>query len=133
MLRPRFHPGWVPSWTTSDVKKQDAEDSLELSSVMAIDATRISDGKPVFVKFVDTGEVGTSEVDISLFFSEEPRKSDPHNHCVPVLDVLHHPDEHGAYLVIPALRKFDSPPFLTVDEPVDFVDQIFEARDLYIL
>lgn len=29
MLRPRYHPTWVPSWKDSSLKPEDCEDSLE--------------------------------------------------------------------------------------------------------
>jgi hypothetical protein len=68
------------------------------------------------------------EVQISQYFSEERVRNDPWNHCVPILEVLDLPETDGAILVMPFLRRFDDPPFLTVGEALDFIHQIFEVR-----
>lgn len=68
------------------------------------------------------------EVEISRLFSEEPLASDPRNHCVSILDVLKVEDESDmVILVMPLLRRYDSPRFETVGEALDFFQQIFEV------
>jgi hypothetical protein len=51
--------------------------------------------------------------------------NDPHNHAVPVLDYFTKDDD--GFLVMPLLRKFDDPPFGTVEEVVDFVRQMLQV------
>lgn len=53
---------------------------------------------------------------------------DKRNHCVPVIE--HFQDDEDAdisYIVMPFLRPIDEPPFETVDNVIDFVDQILEV------
>ncbi|KAI0294570.1 hypothetical protein BC826DRAFT_1011363 [Russula brevipes] len=64
MLRPRYHPGWKPSWEGTRNGQ-----STELR--LGMDATRISDGRPL---------------QINNLFSTEPLYSNPKNHCVHLLD-----------------------------------------------
>jgi hypothetical protein len=91
-----------------------------------IDAKRLSDGVLVMLKRV---EKGTKEIEIGEFLSSEPVRSDPQNHCVPYLDVLSdHPEPEKAFIVMPLLRKYDSPEFHNVQEVLDFVNQVLEAR-----
>ena len=54
---------------------------------------------------------------------------DERNHCVPILDYIE--DEripHEGFLVMPALRIFDDPDFVSVDEAVEFIRQSLEVR-----
>ena len=54
--------------------------------------------------------------------------SDPRNHSVPILDIFQdEEDETLAYMVMPLLRPIDDPPFETVDDVVNLVDQISEV------
>jgi len=50
MLRPRYRPGWIPSWRGTKQPYFTVEDGLPLSMRLGIDATRISDGRPVVLK-----------------------------------------------------------------------------------
>lgn len=62
-------------------------------------------------------------------FSREPWKDDPRNHCVPAFDVIQdYEDPTMYYIVMPFLRHVDDPPFETVADVVDFVDQILQVR-----
>ena len=68
------------------------------------------------------------EVEITQFLSSEPLASDPKNHCVPIYEVLQAPNDDGIQiLVMPLLRTFYDPPFLTVGEAVEFCRQTFEV------
>lgn len=90
-----------------------------------IDATRMSDGRLVFIKVVDTNG---KEMEISTFFSQHPQRDDPRNHCVPILDTFaDNNDPAMSYIIMPYLRLSDDPPFLFVDDAFDFVDQIMEG------
>ena len=90
-----------------------------------MDAVRISDGRLVFLKRVNTdGE----ELHIVTYFSQEPQRSDRGNHAVPVLDVF--ADDvtpRWSYVVMPLLRAIDHPPFEMVEDIVHFADQILEV------
>jgi hypothetical protein len=90
---------------------------------LLIDATRISDGKLVYIKEVQTGD---QESRVALALSAV---DDPANHSIPILDTFtDHADETISYIVMPFLRLSDNPPFETVGEAIDFVDQVLEVR-----
>ena len=68
------------------------------------------------------------EVDIAVYLSSPAMKSDSRNHCCPVLEVLHDPyDADFQYIVMPLLRNFQDPKFVTVGEAVEFFRQAFEV------
>ena len=90
-----------------------------------MDATRIVDGKVVFFKMIATD---SDEMRIASFFSQNERKDDQMNHCVPILDSF--ADEHDpdtSYIVMPLMRAVDEPPFQFVQDVIDFVDQMLEV------
>lgn len=61
-------------------------------------------------------------------FSSDGRREDPHNHCVPLLESFEDEcDEEHCFIVMPLLRKFNSPDFKSVDEALEFVDQALEV------
>lgn len=94
-----------------------------------LDATRIADDTVVTLKKIKTS-LHPYEIDICRYFSSEPRASDPANRCVPVYEVLDVPDDPDYKLIVmPFLRKFYDPRFLTVGEAVEFFRQAFEVRD----
>ncbi|PSR73557.1 hypothetical protein PHLCEN_2v10476 [Hermanssonia centrifuga] len=127
MLRPRYRPGWVPSWQTDTSKyPEEFEDYWELPPRQhLIDATRISDGQLVYMKRVRSGD---AESTIARMLSSGRLSEDPRNHCVPILDyILDKDDPSIAYMVMPYLRLTDSPPFETVNDIIDFGSQIFEG------
>lgn len=54
--------------------------------------------------------------------------ADPRNHSVPILDHFQDPDNPNiSYIVMPFLRLFDDPGFFSVQDAIDFVDQILEV------
>lgn len=92
---------------------------------MLIDATRISDGRLVYIKRVPAGskEITIAQALLSLDLNS------PDNHTVPLLDVLQDDvDPKISYIVMPFLKLVDNPPFETVENVVDFVDQLLEVR-----
>lgn len=96
-----------------------------------IDATRISDGRLVYIKAVLTN---SEELRILRMLSQQDIKDDPRNHCVPLLDVLLDDEDPGvSYIVMPFLRLVDNPPFETIGDAVDFVGQILEVSGFYSL
>ena len=90
-----------------------------------MDATRISDGRPVMLKKLPKEE-GPHELEISKLFSTEPLASDPRNHCVRLLDVIELPND-PPIIVHPLLRPFADPPIQTYGEFVTFFSHICEV------
>lgn len=95
-----------------------------------MDAVRISDNKQVTMKLI-TSEHHPDEVNIWRYLTSEPLASDPHNHCVPLYEVLDVPDQPGRQLLImPLLRQCTDPRFDKVEEVMDMATQFFEVRNL---
>ncbi|EGN92527.1 hypothetical protein SERLA73DRAFT_127369 [Serpula lacrymans var. lacrymans S7.3] len=125
LLRPRYSPGWVPSWQGTKKDWMDCEDSRGPLIQHILDATRISDGVFVTLKLIKKSR-HPYEIEIGQLFSSEPVASDPANHCVPIYDVLHVPnDEDQAIIVMPLLRPFTNPRFDTCGEVVECFHQLF--------
>jgi len=95
-----------------------------------LDATRLSDGQFVTLKIVKQ-MVHPHEIEIGQFFSFEPMRSDPSNHCVPIYDVLRVPtDSNRVIIVMPLLREYTSPPFSSIGEAVECIRQLFEVCEI---
>ncbi|KAJ8502134.1 hypothetical protein ONZ51_g223 [Trametes cubensis] len=128
MLRPRYRADWTPSWELDPtINILSAEDHLRIlpTRLNLMDARRISDNKLVLIKKVRSG---SAEVQIASALYSKPLRSNPRNHCVPVLDVLRDPqDEAWSYLVMPFLRDIDDPPFESVDNILDCCEQLLEG------
>jgi hypothetical protein len=95
---------------------------------LGIDATRISDGRPVVLKML-LSEEGPYELEINKLFSTEPLSSNPRNRCVHLLDVIELPND-PPIIVHPLLRPFYKPPFRTYGEFVTFFTQVCEVSPL---
>jgi hypothetical protein len=68
------------------------------------------------------------EIEISTFFSSDEMKKQPQNHCAPLYQVLHPPeDSDRAILVMPYLRRYDDPPFENTNEVLELFQQVFEV------
>ena len=89
---------------------------------IGLDATRISDGRPVVLKRLLVEE-GPYELQINKLFSTEPLASNPQNHCVRLLDVIELPGD-PPILVHPMLRRHYDPPIRTIGEFVTFFTQV---------
>jgi len=142
MLRPRLRPGWTPSWLRTGTYWRRAEDSAPLPvstnghhecvlisigqvRTRLVDATRIADGKLVYIKQVQTND---RESRIALMLTSY---EDPSNHCVPILDTfVDSSDDTISYIVMPFLRSLEEPPFYVIGEILDFADQILEVSAL---
>ncbi|VDB85818.1 unnamed protein product [Peniophora sp. CBMAI 1063] len=126
LLRPRLRPGWTPSWLSNGKHPMKCEDGIALPArANLVDATRVSDGKLVYIKRVPTGGL---EPSIATALSSEDMRLDSRNHSVPVLDLfVDEENPETSYMVMPFLRYFNSPEFRTVGDVVDFVDQILEG------
>ena len=98
-----------------------------------MDATCKDDGKQVMLKSISTRR-GQWELEISRYFSSPIVRSNPENHCVPLLETLELPDNLDQKLmVMPFLRPFDNPQFRTYGEFVAFFTQISEVRPVHSL
>ncbi|KIO26861.1 hypothetical protein M407DRAFT_23919 [Tulasnella calospora MUT 4182] len=126
LLRPRYRPDWVAPWKLKPgLYSSDFEEGIVCSRPSLMDAQRLSDGKTVFLKHT---RKDSPEIAIGEYFSSEPLRSDPRNHCLPVLEVLKNEDDPDhVILVLPWLRRLDAPEPASVRECVDFVQQTLEG------
>ncbi|KAJ7179691.1 kinase-like domain-containing protein [Mycena filopes] len=128
-LRPRYQPGWVPSWKTY-MQRRYAEDSQRPGYGKLMDAIRISDGAFVVLKRSDP-EACPDEVGIAEYFSSPALTADPRNHCVPVYETFSVPDLKDAIIIVmPLLYPMDCPEFDTVGEAIECFRQLFEGIEL---
>ncbi|KAF8675674.1 Protein kinase domain [Rhizoctonia solani] len=84
-LRPRYRPGWVPSWKLSGANPYDCEDSIDSLPTRVLDAVRIKDDLRVVIKMIipyDDDEEGEEERNILRYLSSEKCVDDPTNHAV---------------------------------------------------
>ncbi|KIJ29913.1 hypothetical protein M422DRAFT_36760 [Sphaerobolus stellatus SS14] len=122
-LRPRYRPGWKANWTKSWNKY---EDSL-IPRRPLMDATRISDGKMVIMKRL-WSPTHDHEIEFNRKFSSGALATDPFNHSNYILDLLEVPGYVGLFLmVMPFMRSYNNPRFLTIGESMDFFQQLFEG------
>jgi hypothetical protein len=99
-----------------------------------MDAVRIEDGRQVMLKKV-LPEEGPYELSITELFSSPGLRSDPKNHCVPLLEVIDLPQTNPdgrKLMVMPLLRPFKNPRFQTYGEFVAFFMQISEVGSTII-
>ncbi|KAF9077759.1 kinase-like domain-containing protein [Rhodocollybia butyracea] len=133
LLRPRYRPGWKPSYRRLQ-NPFTFEDGHHLRNQDVIDALKISDSSMVAIKRVRKttlkgGITATSqEEDICALFSTNEHASQPSNHSIPLLEVLHVPGFEGEdLLVMPWMRKPVDPPFRTVGEGLQFIKEMLEG------
>jgi hypothetical protein len=82
-------------------------------------------GRVIYIKEIETD---CEEHRIAQLLTQEDWISDPRNPCVPIVDIFEdHRDPQVSYIVMPFLRPVESPPFETVKEIIDYVDQILEG------
>ncbi|KAF7306387.1 Protein kinase domain-containing protein [Mycena indigotica] len=94
-LRPRYHPGWVPSWTlrAADEGILYFEDAYTLPWGKRLDATRLSDGRKVVLSALIPGH----------------RSSPPCNYSVRTPIYYHAKTTIYASMVCRATDEFDTP------------------------
>ncbi|KAI0077830.1 hypothetical protein K474DRAFT_1697485 [Panus rudis PR-1116 ss-1] len=125
ILRPRYQPGWTPSWMNTNRDPHFCEDSIRIMYYKIMDATRSSDGSRVSIKMVKTN---TQEAEIGLYLSRPELRRDPRNHAVKVFEVLPDPlDISQKLVVMDYLCPFNDPEFLAIGEVVDFIGQTLEG------
>ncbi|GBE86767.1 predicted protein [Sparassis crispa] len=126
LLRPRFRPGWSPSWLGTDIAPNFCEDSICMLARHVMDAVKEDGGELVSLKSV---ERDGNEVRIAQYLFKSDARSDPLNHCVPVVDVLQDPlDPKLSILIMLYLRPFNDPEFGTIGEAVEFMRQTLEGH-----
>ncbi|KAJ3722150.1 kinase-like domain-containing protein [Lentinula guzmanii] len=127
MMRPRYRPGWKPSYDQDlrgIYKGMFAEDSQIMVHSAIMDARRISDSLVVAMKRV---KISTSEDQIATLFSDDAHNSDPHNHCVRIIEVLPVSEGNEKILVMAWMREVMDPRFRTVGEAVQFLKEMVEG------
>ncbi|KAH9851084.1 kinase-like domain-containing protein [Lenzites betulinus] len=123
LMRPRYLPGWKPSWINTNYDPFYCEDYVTLLHHRVIDATRASDHAMVAIKSKIPRQ--SPELQIGQFLASI---KDPRNHSVPVYEILTDPlDTAQALLVMPYLRPCNDPAFSAIGEIVEFVDQTIEG------
>ncbi|KZV82836.1 hypothetical protein EXIGLDRAFT_729267 [Exidia glandulosa HHB12029] len=117
-LRARYAPGWQhhgPQQVKGDSSfwgKFPEARALHPFSFRAVPAVSMRTGANTFLKVLHTrrGHPNANEIDILKYLNEEPRRSHPHNICVPVHDYIRVPstsskiDPEISIAVMPALR-----------------------------
>ncbi|TDL14170.1 hypothetical protein BD410DRAFT_817220 [Rickenella mellea] len=124
MLRPRYHVGWVPSWSDTWISPELCEDSARSLIPAVLDAKRISDGSTVVIKRVSKR---CQEYEIAKFLSTPDMLEDERNHCIPILDDFFDPSDGTRFIVMAFLRHFYEPEFECMDEVLDFMLQTLTA------
>ena len=93
-----------------------------------LDATRESDGEMVMLRRISSIN-HPNEQQIHEYLLEQNLDIDTsgRKHIVPIHQVLQVPDSPESIVVLPYLRPSSDPPFLTVEEAVEFFKQIFKV------
>ncbi|ELU36548.1 Pkinase domain-containing protein [Rhizoctonia solani AG-1 IA] len=126
LLRPRYHPDWIPSWKTTGLRAEYCEDSIDCMVWYTDHQIR-----QVMIKMLipRQGE-GENELPILQLFSSASLKDDPANHVVPCLETFPIPgDEPGHFIVMPLLGQYDEIRFERIQEIHDLLKQLFEAKN----
>ncbi|RDX54887.1 hypothetical protein OH76DRAFT_1478401 [Lentinus brumalis] len=127
MLRPRYRQDWQPSWLKSNKLYFQCEDGKLPIRPNIMAATRISDGRIVTIKQVEKSHTPWEE-GVIRFLSSDPLASDPHNHSIPLYDVLQSPlDNTITFLVMPYLIRIHKHKYATVGEALECFRQLFEG------
>ncbi|KAJ3908080.1 kinase-like domain-containing protein [Lentinula edodes] len=125
MMRPRYRPGWKPSYKHGILEPLFSEDGQSMLHPYVMDALRISDSYMVAMKRV---KGSTGEENIASFFSNEEHNTNPRNRCIRVLEVLPIPgNDDEKIIVMPWLRKVMDPRFRTIGEAVQFFQEIIQG------
>ncbi|KAJ3867624.1 hypothetical protein EV359DRAFT_34082 [Lentinula novae-zelandiae] len=125
MMRPRYRPGWKPSFEPGILAALASEDGQSTLHPYVMDALRISDSYMVAMKRV---KVSTGEDKVASFFSDEEHNTNSRNHCIRVLEVLAVPgNDDEKILVMPWLRNVMDPRFRTIGEAIQFFKEMIEG------
>lgn len=94
-----------------------------------IDATRISDGFPVYLHLISEKK-SPEEADIMLHLTSGKFSDEHHgdNHTIPVFEILEVDDNCDLCVIVtPLMRACDDPWFENMGETVDFLGQVLEV------
>ncbi|KAH7102318.1 hypothetical protein BKA62DRAFT_111649 [Auriculariales sp. MPI-PUGE-AT-0066] len=126
---PRHEPDWVPSWLGSDDKAPPTYgDRCGPLVTNVLPAFRCEDNLPVCLKLCCEGD--NMEIPAHIYFSSEPRRSDPRNMCCPMIDILRTPLVDGkkhCFVVMPMLHNLWPTPPQTTGQVVDCILQLAEG------
>lgn len=147
MLRPRYKPDWVPSWRSTNANARECEDGLTLPvsshsfylppflsheicyrkiKIWTQFECRMAKWSVVLRRVSCC--TSSHELKIAKTLSDEPLRSHPKNHCVPLFEALDVPDDYElSILVYPLLRPYDNPGFGTVGEALECIRQLLEV------
>ncbi|RDB15318.1 Protein kinase US3 [Hypsizygus marmoreus] len=88
-------------------------------------AARDRKNRDVVIKAVAKADEGSHELKILQMLQSEHLKSHPQNATIQVLEYLHYQD--WVFVVMPALDNCNEYPFMTINEILDFGEQLFAA------
>jgi AAA+ ATPase superfamily predicted ATPase len=92
-----------------------------------MDATRVTDGRVVAIKRILT-PLHKFEIPICEMLNTPERRNNPRNHAVELLDrFTNEKYKNEEFIVMPVLVPFDFPPFVSIDEVADFINQVLEV------
>ncbi|EJD53858.1 hypothetical protein AURDEDRAFT_180250 [Auricularia subglabra TFB-10046 SS5] len=98
-----------------------------------VEATRLADGTPVFIKCISAllDAPPEDEIAINEFLSSEPRRSDPRNRCATLLETFVEKTntERHTFLVFPFLRNLRMSPFRLSVELLTLAKQLLEGME----
>ncbi|KAF8748835.1 Protein kinase domain [Rhizoctonia solani] len=129
-LRPRYRPDWIPSWKiNTSLLASDCEDSIDCMPLRVLDATQVASGRRVIIKMLvpEQGQ-GEDELIVLAHFSSLKLKDHQDNHVVPCLDSFPIPGvQSGSFVIMPLLGQYNKPPFKSLAEVHDFLQQLFKG------
>ncbi|KAF9073656.1 hypothetical protein BDP27DRAFT_288585 [Rhodocollybia butyracea] len=135
LLRPRYRPGWKPSWRTGKDSYWNYEDGREPddNTPHSMEAIRMSDSLVVGLKRRSSCGFRQSSDEESVATKERvaPLVSDyanPLSYCFYLLDVLQVPDdEDEQVLVLVSVREVMDPSFRTIGEVLEFLKEMIQV------
>ncbi|KAI0040925.1 hypothetical protein FA95DRAFT_1646111, partial [Auriscalpium vulgare] len=125
-LRPRYYADRKFSGPRWKLPRSWFEDGQKSLSPVVIDATRISDGKQVFLKRLGDHKT-PEEIETTKLFSSDEYRRNPNNHCLPLVETKRLEELSMTLVVLPRMRPYNNPRFRTFGEVVAFATQIIEG------
>ncbi|KZV97293.1 kinase-like protein [Exidia glandulosa HHB12029] len=151
-LDDRYSPNWKPSWAGDTLRalakfaasegpderrwymKHPDSFTDSLGRKYVKDAVRMSDGVHVVVKII---KPGNPELDILRYLSSNAVQADSRNPTLPIIEAFSvdpadplYNDGYGdgaMYIVLPLVRDWRLPSFVTAAEALDFMQQLLES------
>ncbi|KAH9935119.1 kinase-like protein [Epithele typhae] len=125
VLRPRYQPGWTPSWLGTNRNPFFCEDAAMIFPTRTMDARKRDTGELVAIK-----KVKNDNQEIQILKYIESRR-DTTCHCVTIIETLPDPlDPLFTLMFLPLLRRYSDPNFCAVGEVISFIDQSIEVGTL---